>query len=204
MNRSVTKRKNKNVAQKPRAVRKSAQKEKILELTLIKTYPRQVVWETWLPATPVKVTTTVTTGAIAVNLLCNTGAISNFATRFGNTFVEYRMIRIRMQIRFFSSTNPGVIQFWYDEKQTGSPTPNDASERAVLTCSAASVDRQPMLKWICSDTLDLQYSDIGALVTPVTFKAYSDNVNFGSSIVATDYFELEPEFQYQFRGLVGV
>jgi len=195
---------NKNVAQRPQAVRKTAQKEKILELTLVKTYPHQVVWETWLPATPIKVTTTVTTGVIATSLLCNTGGIANFAVRFGSTFVEYRMIRVRMQIRFFSSTNPGVIQFWYDEKQTGAPSLADAQERAVLVCSAASVDRQPLLKWICSDTLDLQYSDIGALVTPVTFKAYSDNANFGSSVVATDYFELEPEFQYQFRGLVGV
>jgi len=181
------------------------EKERELELTLIRTYPRQAVWEVWLPGLPTKVVTTVTTGAIAVSLACSITNIQAFATRFSQTFVEYRIIRAHWRIRFFSSTNPGVIQFWIDEKSAAVPTLVEAQERATLICSAASVDTQPVLSWVNSDPVDLQYlaTTAGATVL-ASFKAFSNNANFGSSVVATDYFEIEPEFQAQFRGLQGV
>jgi len=180
------------------------QKEKQLELTLIRTYPRQAVWEVWLPGLPVKLTTTVTTGAIASSLPLSITSITAFATRFSQTFVEYRIIRAHWRIRFFSSTNPGVIQFWIDEKSAAAPVLAEAQERYTLTCSASSVDTSPVLKWICSDPLDLQYLATSATVVVASFKSFTNNTNFGSSIVATDYCEIEPEFQVQFRGLQGV
>jgi len=180
------------------------QKERQLELTLIRTYPKQAVWEVWLPGTPIKLTTTITTGLIAQSLPVSSASITGFATRFGSTFVEYRIIRAHWRVRFFSSTNPGVIQFWIDEKSNATPTLAEANERAVMICSAASIDTQPDLKWICADPLDLQYQAIGNSVTVSSFKTFTNNAQFGSSVVATDYMEIEPEFQLQFRGLQGV
>jgi hypothetical protein len=52
--------------------------------------------------------------------------------------------------------------------------------------------------------LDLEYTAITSSVTPVTFKTYTNNANFGSSIVATDYCEVEGAVRFQFRGLLGV
>jgi len=179
------------------------EKERELELTLIRTYPKQAVWEVWLPGLPTKVTTTVTTGAIASSLPISSASIQAFATRFSQTFVEYRIIRAHWRIRFFSATNPGVIQFWIDEKSTAAPVLAEAQERATMICSASAIDTAPVVKWVCSDPLDLQYIASSASTTVASFKSFSNFTNFGSSIVATDYFEVEPEFQLQFRGLQG-
>jgi len=175
-----------------------------MELSLIRTYPHQVCWEVWLPGIPTKFTTTVTTGVIAGTYAVISSNIGSFATRFGSTFVEYRMIRAVFKIRLFSSTNPGIIQIWIDEKSASAPTAAEAEERAVLTFSAASVDKNPELKWISGDPLDLEYLAIGSTATLATFKVYTNNANFGSSVVATDYLEMIPIFQFQFRGLQGV
>jgi len=178
--------------------------EKKLELRLIRSYPKQAVWQVWLPVTPQKFTTTVTTGLIAGSIGTNIGFVQSFATRFGSTFVEYRIIKAVFRIRFFSSTNPGIVQFWLDEKSTGTPTLNEALERATVTSNASAIDRIPELRWVCADPLDLQYTAIGTTVTTLTFKVYSNNANFGSSIAASDYLEVIPEFCFQFRGLQGV
>jgi len=180
------------------------QREKDLELSLIPTYPKQVCWQVWLPALPGKLVTTVTTGVITSAYQITTSQIQSFATRFGSTFVEYRIIRAVFSIRLFSSTNPGVLQFWIDEKSTATPTLAEAEERAVLSISASSTDLNPYLKWVCADPLDLQYQPIATVITLATFKTFTNNANFGSSVVATDYLEVVPEFQLQFRGLQGV
>jgi len=178
-------------------------KEKNLELQLIKSYPNQVTWQVKLPATPIKLTTTVTTGIVANSLNVSILGLNNFATRFGATFVEYRIVRAQFVIRFFSSTNPGIIQFWIDEKSASAPTSTEALERFVMSASAAQIDKACQLKWVCSDPLDLQYTAIGTSYTPATFKSYTNNTQFGSSIVATDYAEIIPHFTLQFRGLQG-
>jgi len=134
----------------------------------------------------------------------NIGNVISFATRFGSTFVEYRIVRAKIQIQFFSSTNPGVIRTWWDEKSNATPTEVEAEERATQSMSCSATDKVLLAKWSCSDPLDLQYSAIGTTYTPVTFKAYTDNANFGSSVVATDYLEVSGMFQFQFRGLAGV
>jgi len=182
---------------------RNVSKEKNLELQLIKSYPNQICWQVKLPATPIKLTTTVTTGLIANALNVNILGINNFASRFGATFVEYRIIKANFAVKFFSSTNPGIIQFWMDEKVTSAPTSTEALERYVLSSPAAAVDRPRALEWICSDPLDLQYQPIGTTYTPATFKSFTNNTNFGSSIVATDYCEILPHFLFQFRGLQG-
>jgi len=188
-------------ASKKNVNEKSNSKEKNLELTLIRTYPHQVAWEVWLPATPTKLTTTVGTGVISSIYPINIGQILNFATRFGGTFVEYRIIRAMFQIRLFNSTNPGVIQFWLDEKNNAAPTVTEATERAILSLSASATDTRPTMKWTNADPLDLQYSPIATVVNVAFFKTYTNNALFGSSAVATDYVEFIPVFQFQFRGL---
>jgi hypothetical protein len=157
-----------------------------------------------LPALPAKGTTTVTTGLITFSYPISISEIYSFATRFGSTFVEYRIVRARFRIRMFSSTNPGVLQLWFDEQSSGTPTLAEAYERYIDVLSASAVDTQPLLRWVCADPLDLEYRPIGTSYTPCTFKMYTNNSTFGSSAVAADYFEVEPEFQVQFRGLQGV
>jgi hypothetical protein len=202
-------RRNTNKGNKAKSLRNSKNnslkvKEKQLALTLVKSYPRQVVWEVTLPATPTKLTTTVTTGLISATAQVSSAALAAFATRFGSTFVEYRIIRARYLLRCFSSTNPGVFTCWFDEKSTAAPIVQEAQERSIGTFSCSSISTPHIFKWEASDTLDLQYQLISTAVTPVTFKVYTNNANFGASVVATDYLEIVPYFCVQFRGLQGV
>jgi len=173
-------------------------------LKLVPSYPRQVIWQSWLPAAPRKLTTTVTTGVIADAYQVSFSIPTSFATRFGSTFVEARVTHAKFAIRMFSSTNPGVIRFFFDEKTTAIPTLVEAQERAILTINCSDVDRSRSLQWVCTDITDAGYLGIGSANTKVTFKSYTDNANFGSSIVATDYCELLPQVLVQFRGLLGV
>jgi hypothetical protein len=174
-------------------------------IRLIPSFPRQVCWDVWLPALPAKFITTVTTGVITAGFNFNpTTKVQAFATRFGSTFDEYRVVQVQMKMKMFSSTNPGVVQAWIDENSTATATLAEAQERYVLSVSASSVEDVHQLSWTASDPLDLQYSPIATSTTPASFKAYTDNANFGSSIVITDYFELEARFRIQFRGLQGV
>jgi hypothetical protein len=182
---------------------KGSKSEKKLEITLIRSYPRQIAWDVWLPGIPVKETTTVTTGLINSVYQIVSSNIVSFAVRFGATFVEYRIVQALAKLRLFSSTNPGVIQSWFDEQTTTTPALVEAQERYILSTSAASVDTRPQLMWTCADPLDLQYHAIGTAYTPVSFKFYTNNANFGSSVVATDYFEVEVSMRVQFRGLLG-
>lgn len=183
---------------------KSLQKMKQLELQLIKSYPKQVTFQCWLPGTPTKFTTLVTTGLINGIINVSPQNVTNFVTRFASTFVEYRIVRAKFRIRLFSSTNPGVLQFWMDEKSSNSPTLAEANERATLILNASAVDRAISMKWTCADPSDLMYVSTSSSFNPAAFKVYTNNANFGSSIVATDYLEVEPLFQFQFRGLMGV
>jgi hypothetical protein len=177
---------------------------KKLELRLIKTYPRQIVWDVWLPGNPLKETTTVTTGTIASVYQVREQTINSFATRFGSTFVEYRIVQADVFLRLFSATNPGVIQVWFDEQSNATPTLAEAGERYISSVNASAVDESPSWTWTAGDPLDLQYTPIAGSVTPVTFKFFTNNANFGSSIVATDYFEIQSRLRVQFRGLMGV
>lgn len=174
------------------------------QIMLIKSSPRQVVWDSWLPGLPVKATTTVTTGVIATAYGINTSQIQAFATRFGSTFDEFRIVQANMTLSLFSSTNAGLILTFIDENSTAAPSIAEARERTQKTISASAVDRNLTLTWIAADPADLLYTPIANSFTPATFKVYTDNANFGSSIVATDYFEITCQFRVQFRGLQGV
>jgi hypothetical protein len=197
MSKTKTQNKNKTTTRK-------VSSEKKLEIMLIPTYPKQVCWDVWLSGLPVKETTTVTTGALASTYVVQSGNIQSFATRFGSTFVEYRIVQASLKMRLFSSTNPGVIQVWYDEQSASTPVLAEAQERYISSISAGAVDTKPSWLWTCADPLDLQYLPIGTAKTVVTFKFFTNNANFGSSIVATDYIEIESRLRVQFRGLLGV
>jgi hypothetical protein len=186
---------------KKTTVKKNAIQELIL---LVPSYPKQVVWQSWLPAAPRKLTTTVTTGLIADAYVVSFGIPTNFATRFGSTWVEARVVKARFSVRMFSSTNTGVLRFWYDEKLASAPTLAEAQERAILSINASDITSRPQAQWVCTDIGDLGYLSIGSPATKVTFKSYTDNANFGSSIVALDYCEIIPEVLVQFRGLQGI
>lgn len=164
-------------------------------------YPGQVVVKATLPGTSTKLTTTVTTGVIASALQVSSAQLLGFATRFGSTFDEYRIIGVDAVVSPLAAT-AGVLKCWFDEKSTSAPTANESLERtaiSVLLNNAMGTSKS--LRWRARDLLDLQYTAIGSAVTPVTFKQYTDNANWGSSAVVTDVAVVQFKCHLEFRGL---
>jgi hypothetical protein len=167
---------------------------------LIPAFPGQVTKSFKLEATPLTIVTTVTTGVIAQVFAVKASNIANFATRFAPLFEEYRIVRARFTVRCFSSTNPGLLIHWIDEKQTAAPTSAEALQKSMKSFSASSPSPH-VITWTANDPLDLQYIDTGTTATELaTYKIYTDNALFGSSIVVTAYATVVPEFWVQFRG----
>jgi len=180
--------------------KKSQKNNKNPMMVLRPSFPGQVVKQFKLEAIPGLLQTTVATGVIAGSIPVTASIIPNFATRFGALFEEYRIVKVKSMLKCFSSTNPGLFVHWFDEKQSGAPTSAEALQKSMKTFSASSPSPHTIM-WTASDPLDLEFTDIGTLsVNPVSYKVYTDNANFGSSIVSTAYGQITMNITLQFRG----
>jgi hypothetical protein len=146
---------------------------------------------------------TVTTGVVTQAYAVTAADIIGFATRFGSTFDEYRILGFDARVRPVGA-NSGVAAMWFDEKNTAAPTANEANERSLslYSNSNAASNTQITLRWRAHDLLDLQYTPIGTTsVQPVTFKIYTDNANYGAPITAVGAWLVEPLYYVEFRGM---
>jgi hypothetical protein len=158
-----------------------------------------------LPGLSSKYSTTITTGVIASSLSLSTSRISNFATRFGSTFDEYRILSVLVKLRALSAST-GISTFLFDEKDATAPDIDDANQRLGLrlpnTNAAGSILRA--MRWRARDLLDLEYSPIGTVSTPVYFKVYTDASSFGAPVAVSDLWIAEFDFTIEFRGIKAV
>lgn len=177
-------------------------KQALLALPL--SYPRQIHWDTWMPMQPVTLSTTVTTGVIAAYYDLYVGNIPNYS-RFDSLFREYRFVEAKFETRCFSTSNSGLFAAFVDEKvATLAPTINEAIEKKIIDFPCSDVFGKHLIHWKATDLLDLEFTDTSVSTTiPVTFKLYTDNSSFGSSIVATPYCEIVPWCRIQFRELIA-
>jgi len=173
-------------------------------LDLRPAFKGQVVCAIKVECTPQMFTTTVTTGLIRLQFPVSTAEVDTFAARFGATWEEYRIVKAKFRTQLFSSTNPGLLITWVDEKLVGNPTLAESTHKTNEKDSfnASSVDRIHELVWTPHDPLDQQYTAIGTATTFADFKIYSDNANYGSSAVATPYGQVYCTLTFQFRGML--
>lgn len=167
-------------------------------------FPGQYVTSMKLPSTSTVVTTTVTTGALAVTAPIDpTTALGTWAARFQATFKEYRVIKAVLKMKTFSSTLPGQINAWVDETLVTAPTAAQAQEyQGVTTFPAGANEMTHIVKWTPHSPTELAYLPCATASGNATFKIYSDNGNFGSSIVATQYMTYQMLMTIQFRGII--
>jgi len=156
-----------------------------------------------IPMTPTP--TTLAAGAMATAVQLSSALIPAFSTRFGATFLEYRIIGARWRIRqsdsFGVNTGAGVSVFYLDEKDTAVPTAAKALDHARIEISneSDSNDKTISVEWIAHDLTDLQWTAIGTAFTPVTLKAFCDAANFQGS--GAQAFLATGTARFQFRGL---
>jgi len=151
---------------------------------------------------PISIATTVTSGVIQDSRAISVGTINNFTTRFA-CFEEYRIIKAQYQLNFFSSVNPGQGNFWLDENSSAAPTATEAQQRSgVQMVPCSSVERIHKMNYTPHSPSEQIWNPIATAQSLAFFKFYTDNANFGSSIVATGYMTERIVFTIQFRGVV--
>jgi hypothetical protein len=165
-------------------------------------YRGQQVARLRLPGIQAVGPTTITTGLISYVGAISTNEVTGFATRFGSTFDEYRILGVRMRIAPLG-VNPGISCFWFDEKNSSAPTVTEAYERIATRRSNNSADSKSTftMTWTARDLLDLQYTAIGTVATPCYFKVYTDNATFGAPVAVTSLWIIDFELMVEFRGV---
>jgi hypothetical protein len=182
--------------------RKDGRKQEKQRLhALIPAYKGQPTAELLVRLPPVTLSTTVTTGAIAESYQLVLTNVTNWATRFQTLWEECRIISAIAEMSTFSTSNPGLIVCYWQEKNLGAPTATSAEERTQKQFSASS-NRKQVMKWSATDFLDLQYQPTNGPNTPVSLAIYTDNANYGSSATATPYLTVTLVCRVQFRGYV--
>jgi len=146
--------------------------------------------------------TVVTSGLIDQVITLNSSLIGSFATRFAG-FSEFRIIRAKARVACFSSTNPGLLSMWFSEDDNSTPTATQATHVTAKRFAAGDVMKIHELVYTPHDPAQQTWTLV-ASGAPIIgyFKLYSDNANFGSSYVATQYCQVEIVFDVQFRGLI--
>lgn len=193
---------NEQLVRKNRRGKKGEEKGRLLQLSL--SYKGQPHAELWLEGAPAPITTTVTTGVVAQVYAVASASVTSFATRFGSTFVEYRIVAARFRTRCYSTANPGLCVQWFDEKSNATPTTLEAVEKMIQSFPFSDQVNSHSQKWNPTDMLDLQYIPI-ATSTPVCyFKTYSDAAFFGSPVIATNVGIVMVDLLFQFRELRGI
>ncbi len=154
-----------------------------------------------MPMTPIIFSPTA--GTIAGVLPITIGGIQAFATRFGSTYDEYRILKALVRIRCLSSGVAGVTKFWFDEKSSATPTLTAAQERYTITLVNNNANSRSFttLSWVARDLLDLEFSAIVTSTIPVWFCCYTDSTNFGNNQATGGLWLVEPMVTLEFRGL---
>jgi hypothetical protein len=146
--------------------------------------------------------TTVTTGVIAVTTSINPGILANFATRFAG-YSEFRIVKAEAIIRCFSSVNPGTILQWFSEDDTAAPTSAKAFNVISKGFSASAVIPEHRLTYTPHDPAQQTWTLVASGAPVIGYhKIYTDNATFGSSIVATQYLSVAYELTVQLRGFI--
>lgn len=165
-------------------------------------YAGQSKFRVTLPGVPQIITTTAATGVNSTAFQIAFGDILGFATRFGSTFDEYRILGANVRVQA-TAVSTGLTKFFFDEKSTSAPTANESQERVgvLLDNNSSNSKSSTMMRWRARDLLDLQYTAIASSVTPCTFKIYTDAVNWAAPVSATNLFIVTIDIMFEFRGL---
>lgn len=134
--------------------------------------------------------------------------IANFSTRFGATFLEYRIIGARINIRAPTVvTSPsGTSVFFIDEKIFSAPTTIQAVSRPCLEM-ANNIDTSGnvhQIKWKAEELEDMAFTPTSTPTAfiPFAIKGYTDTSAFASLAGTACSFWFRGSVRIQFRGLV--
>jgi hypothetical protein len=187
------------------AKRKGAKKGKSPRgpvLRLERSYPNQPVVTHMVPCASIPLSFTVTTGIVSAAIdFAATVAVLDWTPRFTQLYEEFRVVSGEASIQMMSSSNTGVMCFFWDEKTSTAPTAGAANERALIRKSCSDITKA-VVTWHARDLADLAYQPIGTTYHPVFLKVYTDTANFNAPITAIPAVVISCRLIIQFRGFV--
>lgn len=171
-------------------------------------FPKQAYCKVWVPGTPISVLENSAGFAVIFSRQIDpTSDIVAWSSRFGNTFLEYRILGVEMKIRAVhqSGLGNGCHVAWWDETGAGSTTTQAMAIRMDTKLRPSDVGNPKAtynMYWRPQDPEDMAFQSTNGGVPPVTFRLYSDSTYFGLNVSAgANMFTVQPWYLLQFRSL---
>jgi hypothetical protein len=87
-----------------------------------------------------------------------------------------------------------------EDRSSSAPTLATAEAAKGLFFPAADITKMHLLDYKIFDPVYTDFTALNATQSVGYLNVYTNNANYGSSTVATDYFSITPVFTIQFRG----
>lgn len=173
-----------------------------LSLVLRKEFPEQTALQFKVKGVPILLATLVTSGIASQNLSLSSARILSFAARF-LAFTEFRIVKAIMKIRFFSSSEPGLLLYWCTEDDAAAPNATAAIDAPTKQVNMSDITKSHSIVYVPKDPAQQTWTLVSSGAPVIGyFKCYSDNTNFGSKITAGNVATISFDFEVQFRGLI--
>lgn len=150
---------------------------------------------------PFLLTTTVTSGVVALNVGINGSDIPSFTTRFLG-YSEYRIVKARARVNSFGSNLTGLVNHWFSEDDSTAPTVNKAEQAKARRFPICDI-RSNEIDYVPHDPAQQTWTLVSS-GTPIIgyYKLYTDAANYGAPITAVNIGLLDLELTVQFRGFI--
>jgi hypothetical protein len=151
---------------------------------------------------PTLLSTTAGTGLIAyVQPIDVVNDIPSWASRFESLFQEFRLNSVTVTVTTIANTQ-GVGVGWFNEVNASPPTFPESAEqgrnRFPLSCnSSRSVHSYT---WRPKTINDLIFTSTSTAFVPCSWKIFTNNSNYGSSLTAAQVILVEYSYVVEFRG----
>lgn len=171
-------------------------------------FTRQAYCKVWVAGSPISVLENASGyGVIFSRQIDPTTDIVAWSTRFGSTFLEYRILAVEMKVRAVhqSGLGNGCHVSWWDETGSGSTTTQSMAIRMDTKLRPSDVSNPKScynLYWQPQNPEDMEFQPTSGGSVPVTFRLYSDSTYFGLNVSAgANMFTVQPWYLIQFRSL---
>lgn len=151
---------------------------------------------------PVVLSTTAGTGLVSyVQPIDVVADVPSWASRFESLFQEYRLVKVVSVVTALSNTT-GLGHAWYNEVNASPPTFPESTEQGVnrFPLSVNSSKSFHRFVWKPRTINDMVFSSTAVSFVPASFKFFTNNANYGSSLTALQVVICEYEYTVQFRG----
>jgi len=162
------------------------------------------VYPTWSVSIPLGLSkVSLVAGACATAINIDETLVPSFTTRFASTFREACILGAKLEIRVTNVVNPAGIAFVFlNEKTFASPVSTEAQDAPhidVLIAPTESPSRH-MLDWLARDLLDIGWSPIASVATPVAVKVFAAVATTLTTATTTADVLISGAIQMGFRG----